>query len=72
MAQIPEPLRRANELGRVPMLVRTDAASATREFAARLAASGVGVLPSARTPARSYAPPTPTGRGSPVSLRTRQ
>lgn len=36
MAQIPEPLRRRNEHGRVPVLVRTDAAGATHRFAAHL------------------------------------
>jgi hypothetical protein len=41
MAQIPEPLRRRNEHGRVPVLVRTDAAGATHRFAAHLDQVGV-------------------------------
>jgi hypothetical protein len=41
LAQIPEPLRRPDEQGRVQVLVRTDAAGATKEFAAHLAGTGV-------------------------------
>ena len=41
LAQIPEPLRRRDEHGRVPVLVHTDAAGATRQFAAHLAGLGV-------------------------------
>jgi len=41
MAQLPEPLRRPDETGRVAVLVRTDAAGATHQFAAHLAATGV-------------------------------
>ena len=40
MAQLPEPLRRRDGPGRVAVLVRTDAAGATHQFAAHLAASG--------------------------------
>ena len=36
LAQIPEPLRRPDEQGRVAVLVRTDAAGATKDFVARL------------------------------------
>ena len=42
LAQLPEPLRRRDETGRVAVLVRTDAAGATHQFAAHLAASGAG------------------------------
>jgi DDE family transposase len=41
LAQIPEPLRRRDEHGRVPVLVRTDAAGATHHFAAHLDQVGV-------------------------------
>ncbi len=41
LAQLPAPLRRPDEAGRVAVLVRTDAAGATREFAAHLAQVGV-------------------------------
>ena len=41
LAQIPEPLRRRDDSGRVAVLVRTDAAGATKEFAAHLARTGV-------------------------------
>jgi hypothetical protein len=41
LAQVPEPLRRPDAHGRVAVLVRTDAAGATREFAAHLAQAGV-------------------------------
>jgi hypothetical protein len=41
LAQIPEPLRQRDEQGRVPVLVRTDAAGATHHFAAHLAQVGV-------------------------------
>jgi hypothetical protein len=41
MAQIPELLRRSDGHGRVPVLVRTDAAGATHQFAAHLAGLGV-------------------------------
>ena len=40
LAQLPEPLRRPDEAGRVAVLVRTDAAGATHQFAAHLAATG--------------------------------
>ena len=40
LAQLPEPLRRRDEQGRVAVLVRTDAAGATHQFAAHLAATG--------------------------------
>lgn len=42
LAQIPEPLREPDPEGRVAVLVRTDAAGATKEFAAHLAELGVG------------------------------
>ncbi len=42
LAQIPQQHRRRDEQGRIPVLVRTDAAGATREFAAHLARVGVG------------------------------
>ncbi len=42
LAQLPEPLRRPDEQGRVAVLVGTDAVGATREFAAQLAERGVG------------------------------
>ena len=42
MAQLPEPLRRRDGQGRVAVLVRTDAAGATHQFAAHLAGLGVG------------------------------
>jgi hypothetical protein len=41
LAQLPEPLRRRDEAGRVAVLVRTDAAGATKEFARHLSAAGV-------------------------------
>jgi hypothetical protein len=41
LAQIPEPLRRPDAQGRVPVLVRTDAAGATKDFARRLDRLGV-------------------------------
>jgi Transposase DDE domain group 1 len=41
LAQVPEPLRRRDEAGRVAVLVRTDAAGATKEFARHLSAAGV-------------------------------
>lgn len=41
MAQIPAPLRQHDEHGRVPVLVRTDAAVATHQFAAHLTGLGV-------------------------------
>jgi hypothetical protein len=41
LAQIPEPLRRPDEHGRVKVLVRTDAGGATKEFAGHLASTGV-------------------------------
>jgi len=41
LAQVPEPLRQPDEHGRIPVLVRTDAAGATKEFAAHLASTGV-------------------------------
>ena len=41
LAQVPEPLRRPDEHGRVAVLVRTDAAGATKEFAAHLHRTGV-------------------------------
>ena len=45
LAQVPEPLRRRDEAGRMPVLVRTDAAGATKEFARHLAGAGGLVLP---------------------------
>ena len=39
--QLPEPWRTRDEQGRVPVLVRTDAAGATHEFTAHLHAAGV-------------------------------
>ena len=42
LAQIPQKLRTPDETGRVAVGVRTDAAGATREFAAHLAQTGVG------------------------------
>lgn len=41
LAQVPQSLRRTDEHGRIPVLVRTDAAGASKEFAAHLAASAV-------------------------------
>jgi len=41
LAQIPEPLRRPDAQGRVPVLVRTDAAGATKDFARHLDRLGV-------------------------------
>jgi hypothetical protein len=41
LAQLPASLRSRDEAGRVPVLVRTDAAGATREFAAHLHERGV-------------------------------
>jgi Transposase DDE domain group 1 len=41
LAQIPEPLRRPDVRGRVPVLVRTDAAGATKDFARHLDQRGV-------------------------------
>ena len=41
LAQIPEPLRRPDAQGRVAVLVRTDAAGATKEFARHLGQIGV-------------------------------
>ncbi len=41
LAQLPAHLRARDEAGRIPVLVRTDAASATREFAAHLQQQGV-------------------------------
>jgi Transposase DDE domain group 1 len=41
LAQVPAPLRVRDEHGRVQVLVRTDAAGATQEFARHLAATGV-------------------------------
>jgi Transposase DDE domain group 1 len=41
LAQIPAPLRAPDEHGRIAVLVRTDAAGATKEFAAHLHAQGV-------------------------------
>jgi hypothetical protein len=41
LAQLPADLRVRNESGRIPVLVRTDAAGATKEFAAHLAEQGV-------------------------------
>jgi DDE family transposase len=40
LAQLPEPLRSADEVGRIPVLVRTDAAGATHQFAAHLTRAG--------------------------------
>ncbi len=40
LAQLPEPLRSADETGRIPVLVRTDAAGATHQFAAHLSRAG--------------------------------
>jgi hypothetical protein len=42
LAQIPQTLRTPDEAGRIPVLVRTDAAGATHQFAKHLAATGVG------------------------------
>jgi hypothetical protein len=42
LAQIPQPRRRADATGRVAVLVRTDAAGASTQFAAHLAQLGVG------------------------------
>jgi len=42
LAQIPQKLRTPDEAGRIPVLVRTDAAGATHQFAKHLAATGVG------------------------------
>ena len=41
LAQLPEPVRTPDAAGRVAVLVRTDAAGATKEFAARLATLGM-------------------------------
>jgi hypothetical protein len=41
LSQVPEPLRTPDPAGRVAVLVRTDAAGATKEFAAHLATVGV-------------------------------
>lgn len=41
LAQLPAVLRARDETGRVPVLVRTDAAGATKDFAAHLHAQGV-------------------------------
>jgi len=41
LAQIPADLRARDESGRIPVLVRTDAAGATKEFAAHLHTQGV-------------------------------
>jgi len=41
MVQLPESLRARDTHGRIPVLVRTDAAGATKEFAAHLAEAGV-------------------------------
>jgi hypothetical protein len=41
LAQVPAPLRARDAQGRVAVLVRTDAAGATKEFARHLAATGV-------------------------------
>jgi Transposase DDE domain group 1 len=41
LAQLPAPLRARDEAGRVAVLVRTDAAGATKEFAAHLVDQGV-------------------------------
>lgn len=40
LAQFPAPLRTPDEHGRIPVLVRTDAAGATHRFATHLAARG--------------------------------
>ena len=42
LAQIPQKLRTPDEAGRIPVLVRTDAAGATHQFAAHLTQVGVG------------------------------
>ena len=42
LAQIPQKLRTPDEAGRIPVLVRTDAAGATHQFAKHLAVTGVG------------------------------
>ena len=42
LAQIPQKLRTPDEAGRIPVLVRTDAAGATHQFAKHLAVIGVG------------------------------
>ena len=41
LAQLPAPVRAPDEAGRVAVLVRTDAAGATKEFARHLSAAGV-------------------------------
>jgi Transposase DDE domain group 1 len=41
LAQLPAPWRQPDEQGRIPVLVRTDAAGATKDFAAHLHAHGV-------------------------------
>ncbi len=41
LAQIPQKLRTPDEAGRIPVLVRTDAAGATHQFAKHLAQAGV-------------------------------
>jgi hypothetical protein len=41
LAQLPAPLRARDQHGRIPVLVRTDAAGATKEFAAHLHQQGV-------------------------------
>ena len=41
LAQLPAPLRRLDEAGRMAVLVRTDAAGATHQFAAHVASLGV-------------------------------
>ncbi len=41
LAQLPEPLHRPDGAGRVAVLVRTDAAGATHQFAVHLAQAGV-------------------------------
>lgn len=41
LAKLPAPLRARDAAGRIPVLVRTDAAGATKEFAAHLHARGV-------------------------------
>ena len=64
LAQLPADLRARDESGRIPVLVRTDAAGATKEFAAHLHTQGGGVLRRGqlRPPRRGDRPRAPTER----------
>ena len=70
LAQLPAALRARDETGRVAVLVRTDAAGATKEFAAHLRRAGSGVLRRGelRPPRRGDRPRAPAREGVDAGL----